>query len=190
MASGIYKITNIINNKFYIGSSTRLSARKAEHKYRIKNHKGNSIIKNAVLKYGEENFNFDILENFEFGEWATTEYKNDILSSREQYFVDLLQPEYNIRLKDVSRSIGVCSEKQKEHLQKIAKLPKDRSLYKKSVLQIDANNNVLKEFRCASDAAKELKLCSGAICRVLSKEYKHTKNHYFMYKNNYNGSTM
>ena len=54
MASGIYKITNIINGKFYIGSTTRLSARKAEHKYRTKNRKGNSAIRSAILKYGEK----------------------------------------------------------------------------------------------------------------------------------------
>jgi predicted GIY-YIG superfamily endonuclease len=44
MAAGIYKITNLVNGKFYIGSSVRLSSRKAEHKYRMKNYKGNSIL--------------------------------------------------------------------------------------------------------------------------------------------------
>lgn len=182
MAAGIYKITNIINNKFYIGSTNRLSARKAEHKYRSKNKKGNSAIRSAVLKYGEENFNFVVLEVFEFGDWATKEYRNDILSSREQYFIDVLHPQYNIRVKDVTRSIGVCSDSQKEHLKRIANLPRDRSSYKKPIIQIDKDGNFVKEFRCARDAEKELNLYCGSVSRVLSKEYKHTKNYYFKYK--------
>jgi len=182
MSSGIYKITNIVNNKFYIGSSTRLSARKAEHKYRTKTHKGNSAIRSAIIKYGEDNFIFSVLEEFEFGLWASKEYINDILSSREQYYIDILMPDYNIRRQDVTRSTGVCSQKQKEHLNKIAKLPRDRSSYKKPIIQKDKNGNFLKEFRCAKDAEKELNLYKGSVSRVLSKEYKHTKNYYFELK--------
>ncbi len=182
MVCGIYKITNIVNGKFYIGSTTRLSARKAEHKYRRKTNKGNSAIKNAVAKYGEDNFIFTVLEVFEFGEWATREYKDEVLSSREQYYIDTLNPKYNIRVKDVTRSIGVCSSKQREHLIRISNLPRDRSLYKKPVLQVDVDGNFIREFRCAKDAEKELNLYAGSVSRVLSKEYKHTKNYYFKYK--------
>jgi len=182
MACGIYKITNIINGKFYIGSTTRLSARKAEHKYRRKTYEGNSAIKSAVLKYGEDNFTFTVLEVFEFGEWAIREYKDEILSAREQYYINTLNPQYNIRVKDVTRSTGVCSDKQREHLKRISRLPKDRSLYKKPIVQTDANGNVIKEFRCAKDAEEELKLYTGSVSRVLSKEYNHTRNHYFKYK--------
>jgi hypothetical protein len=182
MASGIYKITNIVNGKFYIGSTTRLSARKAEHKYRTKNHKGNSAIRSAVIKYGEENFAFDILEVFEFGEWTSREYKDEVLSSREQYYIDTLSPKYNIRKKDVTRSTGVCSIEQRAHLNRIAKLPRDTSSYKKPIIQTDKNGMFIKEFRCAQDAEKELGLYAGSISRVLSKEYKHTKNYYFKFK--------
>ena len=182
MASGIYKITNKINGKFYIGSTTRLVARKAEHKYRTKNRKGNSAIRNAILKYGEDNFIFTVLETFEFGEWATREYRDDVLSSREQYYIDVLSPKYNIRKIDVTRCTGVCSDKQRVHLKKIAQLPKDRSKYTKPIIQIDKEGNFIKEFRCARDAEKELNLYKGSISRVLSKEYTHTKNYYFKYK--------
>lgn len=183
MACGIYKITNSINGKFYIGSSSRLSARKAEHKYRRKNTKGNSAIRSAIMKYGEENFIFTVVENFEFGEWATKEYKNEVLSSREQYYIDTLHPAYNIRVKDVTRSTGVCSEEQRKHLIRIANLPRNKYLYKKPILQLDKEGNVIKEFRCAKDAEIELSLYCGSIYRVLSGEYTHTKNHYFKYKN-------
>jgi hypothetical protein len=182
MASGIYKITNRVNGKFYIGSTTRLSARKAEHKYRTKNRKGNSAIRSAILKYGEDNFVFTILETFEFGEWATKEYKDEILSSREQYYIDILSPKYNIRKIDVTRCTGVCSDKQRIHLKKIAQLPRNTSSYKKPIIQTDKNGNFIKEYRCAQDAENELKLNAGSTSRVLSKEYTHTKNYYFKYK--------
>lgn len=106
MAIGIYKITNVVNSKFYIGSTRRLNERKAEHKYKLKIYKGNSIIRNAVLKYGEENFNFEVLEKFTFGNFATPKYIDELITSREQYYVDILNPNYNIRKVDVSKGRG------------------------------------------------------------------------------------
>lgn len=55
---GIYKITNIINGKYYIGSSTDIFKRYKDHLY-----KGNtSAISRAIRKYGKENFILTILE--------------------------------------------------------------------------------------------------------------------------------
>lgn len=56
----IYKITNTINNKIYIGQTTRnLSSRISEYK---KNHTNNNHLNNAFLKYGFENFKFEIID--------------------------------------------------------------------------------------------------------------------------------
>jgi group I intron endonuclease len=53
----IYKITNLVNNKVYIGQSTRVS-RVIERKY-----KGSGkVIHLAIKKYGWENFKVEILE--------------------------------------------------------------------------------------------------------------------------------
>jgi len=128
MACGIYKLVNVVNNKFYIGSSRNLYERKQQHKYRTKHCMGNSILKNAIIKYGRQNFKFEILEEFIFGEYATNKYIDEVLESREQFYVDILHPKYNIRLKDITRNTGVCSEMQKEHLRKIAKLSKNPEL--------------------------------------------------------------
>ena len=182
MATGIYKITNIINNKFYIGSTRRLTARKAEHKYRLKNYKGNSAIRSAVLKYGEENFKFEVIEEVNTNTFADIKTIDKFLSTREQFYVDTLHPEYNIRLIDITKSIGVCSEKQLIHLRNLATLPRDRSSYKKPIYQIDKFGKIIKEFRCAKDAEKELNLFCGSIYRVLSGEYSHTKNYHFKIK--------
>jgi len=56
----LYKITNLVNGKLYIGVTKNLSARKKQHFYNPNQNK-NSIIKKAVNKYGPENFSFDVL---------------------------------------------------------------------------------------------------------------------------------
>lgn len=56
---GIYKITNLINGKIYIGKSINIKQRWNKHK-EIPND-GMSIHK-AMLKYGINNFSFEVLE--------------------------------------------------------------------------------------------------------------------------------
>lgn len=78
---GVYKITNIVNGKFYIGSSKEISKRWGCHR----KAKRNMIIHNAIRKYGIENFVFEILECC----------KEEQLIEREQFYYDLLEPQYN-----------------------------------------------------------------------------------------------
>ena len=184
MAIGIYKVSNSINNKFYIGSSINLSRRKAEHKYRRKLNKGNSIIRSAISKYGEENFKFEVIEILEFGNWASKDYINDFVSSREQYYIDTLKPQYNIRLKDVTTNSGwKVTEKQRLHLLRISKLPWITNGKEKPIIQVDKFGNIIREWGSIKEATLQLNLSFGAISRVLSGEYSHTKNYYFKYKN-------
>lgn len=55
---GIYKITNLINNKIYIGSSICCASRKANHKRGV----FDTRISRAIKKYGWDNFSFEIVE--------------------------------------------------------------------------------------------------------------------------------
>lgn len=55
----IYKITNLINNKVYIGQTERtLKERWKQHRY----SKGCKYLHNAILKYGVENFKIEEIE--------------------------------------------------------------------------------------------------------------------------------
>ena len=54
---GIYKITNKLNGKVYIGQSVDIDTRWRHHC----SAKDNFAIHNAIKKYGEENFKFEVL---------------------------------------------------------------------------------------------------------------------------------
>lgn len=87
--SGIYKIVNILTKKFYIGSAKNIKRRWSYHKSSlIKNLHSNNHLQKAWNKYGEENFEFEIIEE--------CSSEKDILLSREQFYIDTLKPEYNI----------------------------------------------------------------------------------------------
>lgn len=63
MDSGIYKIVNIINKKFYIGSASNLKKRIYNHKLMLKNGNHTNIhLQRASEKYGLDAFSFEILE--------------------------------------------------------------------------------------------------------------------------------
>lgn len=62
MKKALYKITNIVNGKSYIGQSIDPKHRFVSHISRAKNDSDNSPIHSAIKKYGKENFELEILE--------------------------------------------------------------------------------------------------------------------------------
>ena len=72
---GIYKITNNINNKFYIGQAEDIYYRFRTHFWAHGDHH-NSAIDAAIHKYGLENFTLEILE----------ECPKELLNDREKYW--------------------------------------------------------------------------------------------------------
>jgi group I intron endonuclease len=68
MTQGIYKIINVINNKFYIGSAVNFARRKTRHFSELRNNKhSNAKLQNAWAKHGEKAFIFVIVEELELG---------------------------------------------------------------------------------------------------------------------------
>ena len=77
---GIYKITNVVNNKCYIGSSVRITERWYDHKTRLNANKHHSIkLQRSFNKYGSNNFVYEIIEECDI----------DNLLIKEQYYIDL-----------------------------------------------------------------------------------------------------
>lgn len=83
---GIYKITNSINGKIYIGKSVDIVRRWREHINCSKYKKSDlSPIHKAILKYGESNFLFEVLEECEEIE----------LDDKEMFYINLYNSQSN-----------------------------------------------------------------------------------------------
>lgn len=87
--SGIYKITNTISNKVYIGSAVVLKRRLTSHYTSLlsKTHH-NQILQRSWNKHGYNNFHFEIVE--------IVENENNLIN-REQYWIDFYTS-YNRKL--------------------------------------------------------------------------------------------
>lgn len=117
----IYKTTNLINNKIYIGQTTRTS---------ILDYFGSgNYIKNAIKKYGKGNFTREILEGC---------INQEELDKKEKFWIAKLNPEYNIDLGGIGA--GKMSEETKikisKKLKNKYKNSKDNPMYGKSVYDL------------------------------------------------------
>lgn len=104
---GIYKITNLINGKNYIGQSISIERRFREHKRRWKEKTSNTPFYQAIRKYGIENFSFEIVE----------ECPKENLDSRESYWIKHLesmiyQKGYNVLEGGMTSSRGVSLDRE------------------------------------------------------------------------------
>lgn len=91
---GIYKITNNINGKIYVGQSNNIKRRFSEHCQRHL-----LPIDKAIQKYGKENFSFDILEECSLEE----------LNTKETYWINklnALKKGYNCSTGGDQQSVG------------------------------------------------------------------------------------
>lgn len=107
MSCGIYKITNKINGKSYIGQSIYIEKRWTREKQEAfcsGSHSYDYILSQAFRKYGLENFSFEILE----------ECPREKLNERERYYIsyyDTYHNGYNATLGGDAR--GACQNKDK-----------------------------------------------------------------------------
>lgn len=90
---GIYKITNLINGKNYIGQSINIDKRIKEHFWKSECQKDisyNSALHSAIRKYGKENFVWEVLEECNVSE----------IDEKEQFYIQqynsLVPNGYNI----------------------------------------------------------------------------------------------
>lgn len=85
---GIYKITNLINQKCYIGQSRDIHKRWISHRTRPFNEQDedyNKTLYKAIRKYGLTNFSFEVLEECEIEQ----------LNEKENYWINYFNSQKN-----------------------------------------------------------------------------------------------
>ena len=75
---GIYKITNLINGKVYIGQSINVYRRMKAHLWELDRNGNNMILHKAFKKYGIENFSYELI----------CECSAEELNEKEIYFIE------------------------------------------------------------------------------------------------------
>jgi group I intron endonuclease len=113
--TGIYLITSKINNKKYVGQAVDITKRWQRHLQDLKaNRHPNKHLQRHFNKYLVEDLTFEILEE-------VTEL--NLLTEREQHYMNLLKPEFNQCL-----AAGSCLGLKKEGA-KYYSFDKDANLY-------------------------------------------------------------
>lgn len=85
MSASIYRITNKVNGKCYVGQTIQGLEKRWRGHCKASKH-GTTYLSNAIQKYGSESFAVELLEE------TTTEHLND----RERYWIAKLKPAYNM----------------------------------------------------------------------------------------------
>jgi group I intron endonuclease len=85
----IYQITNNINGKRYIGKTSKPSVLDRWKTHISDSKRSNTKLYNAIKKYGIESFTIDIFE-------CTGNISREKLNEREKYWIEVLEPEYNM----------------------------------------------------------------------------------------------
>lgn len=175
----IYKITNKINNKIYIGkTSSTIQKRWKQH---LSDYKRDSFEKrplyNAMKKYGEENFSIEEIE----------EVEESLLSEREIYWIEYYNSYKNgynatlggegttlynyqeiydlyksgLFIKEIAARLNACQETisyvlSSYGIDKNEKLKRSYLKTEKPVIQLDKNNSFICQYLSLRQAAREL----------------------------------
>lgn len=132
MISCVYKIINLVDGKFYIGSAMNFDNRIRTHLRELRNNIHiNTHLQNAYNKYGKDSFIFHILEIC----------TPDRLFEIEQYYLDALNPHYN-----VSKS-SYCPMKGRKHSQETLDKFKEREPWNKGIPRTDEEKFKMSETR-------------------------------------------
>lgn len=158
---GVYKITNMVNGKIYIGSTGSKGGFKKRWSYHLeglrKNKHHSRHLQRAWNKYGEESFVFEILEIIRY-------FTKETLLIREQYYLDLYKS-YDVNLgynicKIAGSSLGV--KKTPEQIKQMSELRKGKPIPWMNTGEPRSKEHI-ENLRSA---------CIGKISEKLDKTYK------------------
>lgn len=165
----VYKITNLINNKCYIGSSIRVEIRWREHRNTAFNE--NSPIYNyplyrAFRKYGLENFLFEVICD----DFKTTEEMQNY-EKQMIYYYNSYSNGYN-QTYETSMS-SLARENFLKHNKKISQ----------KCAKVDINNNIIEVYDSYHEAAEkngyDRRGCASMIRRICKGQIRSVNGNIF-----------
>ena len=157
---GIYKYTNLINGKSYIGQSVNIVKRRSNHENTNNRKLEKSYFHRAIDKYGINNFSFEILE----------ECSKDELNEKEIYYIK----KYNTfdRNNGYNRTIG-------------GEQPKINSKCK-AVYQIDLRTRkIINCYVSTREASRKTNTPSSHIADCCNRKLILSKGYLWSYVDNY-----
>ena len=174
----IYKATNIINNKVYIGQTIHtLNVRKAQHE-RSHEYGYKTAFSNAIRKYGKENFIWEVI-------YETNSIED--LNEKESYYIKyykslVTENGYNLKggggndflTQEVKNKIGESQLGEKNHM-----FGKTGELNPTSKKVINITTNMI--FGSASEAARYDKANFSHVCAVCRGLRGSTKGNVYRY---------
>ena len=123
---GIYKITNLINNKVYIGQSWNIEKRWYAHRSR----EFNNHLNHSIKKYKINNFSFEVIQELD-ASIATQELLNSLEQKYIQEF-ESINPEKGYNKKSGGNQGGHLSQETKNKISATKKLnPRKQTLEEK-----------------------------------------------------------
>ena len=188
---GIYCIENILNNKKYIGQSIDIYSRWYQHKSELnRNSHCNDKFQKAWNKYGEDNFNFYIIE----------ECCTDELDDIEQYYIHLYDSYYNgynLDFGGTNKVRWTNEMKQKMSKFRLGLTEEQRQVCREAhkneaipIYQIDFEGNIVNKWEYgAREASKSMNINQSCIWRCLNKDRKTYKGYIWIIMDEYNENT-
>jgi len=168
---GVYKIT--IENHIYIGStSINFLRRKSKHLSDLSRGKHiNPMLQHLYNKYNY--IKFEVLE--------VVENKVDVIK-REQYYIDLLNPDINI-CKIAGSSLGrIVTQETKDKISKT--LIEVNKKISKSIMQYNLEGTFIREWNSACEIKRILGLSRSYIKYCCKNSVKTSHGFVWKYKNN------
>jgi predicted GIY-YIG superfamily endonuclease len=156
MSIGIYKIQNLLNGKIYIGQSVDIEKRWSTHKAELKNNYHHNIhLQSAWNKYGENNFEFSIVE----------ECIIDQLNQREIYWIS----QFNSFENGYNLTPGGGNTE----------------AFSKSVIQFDLAGNEISRYSSVSEAETITGICYSQISECCLDKRKTAGGYIWQYEDGF-----
>ena len=166
---GVYKIENKINKKVYIGQSIDINTRWYDHKRELnRNRHCNKHLQNSWNKYGENNFDFIIIE----------ECTIEKIDEREIYWISHYNATndiygYNITAGGQGLHGYFWTKEQREYL--------SSRQNPKAVLQFNLNGKLIERWRSGSYAANETGIPVSGIMNCLRDDGDQYQTHGYLW---------